>query len=312
LDIFAISESFLNAKSIEEDLVIHGFYNKPIRVDSPGSNTHPKGGVCVYYRDHIPLKHRVDLQTTPETIVCEINLDRNKKLFFIVAYRSPSQDTDTTKTFFKNLQKMLDKIKRENPSIIVLTGDINARSPLLWSGETDENLAGKELSEILTFENLENIIDEPTHLPTDRTATCIDLIITSNPSAIVDHGVSPSLDPRCKHQIIYSLINFHIPPPPKYKRVLWDYKTCDRNGLKNALQATDWTNLFADLDANQMVEVFNKTLLDLAKIFIPSKLVTICDTNALGSIIKLNMLLRKIVALSKNGSKMEKDLMKHY
>ena len=279
-DIFACSETFFNSKTKNDDIVIHGFFHEPFRADAADSDNFPKGGVVLYYKDHLPIKQRKDLEILPETVVAEINLDRNKKLFFIVTYRSPSQDRESTRAYFKNLKNLLIKIKTYNPASIVLTGDMNARSPLLWSGETVENLAGQELSEILTLENLENIIEEPTHLPNEDTQTCLDLIITSSPQAIVDHGVLPSKDPKCKHQIVYSKINFHIPPPPKYNRVLWDYKNCDKTGLKNALNSIDWANLLLDMDVNQMVEKFNDTLLSLAKIFIPSKTVTISDKNA--------------------------------
>ena len=212
-DIFAISESFLNDNTVKNDLEIHGFFKDPIRADCPSANNHPRGGVCLYYRENLPLKHRKDLQLLDETIVCEIKLDRTKKLFFILSYRSPSQDSSQTSNYFKKLKQIISKIKMENPAIIALTGDFNARSPLLWSGELDENLAGKKLADLITLDNMQQIIDEPTHMPSDTTATCIDLIVTSNPSAIIDHGVLPSLDPKCKHQIIYSKINFHVPPP---------------------------------------------------------------------------------------------------
>ena len=198
-DIFAVSESFLNDKTVKDDLEMHGFAKDPIRADCPSANNHPQGGVCLYYRENLPLFHRKDLQLLDETIVCEIKLDRNKKLFFILSYRSPSQDATQTRNYFKNLEKIIAKTKLENPAIIVLTGDLNARSPLLWSGEQDENQAGKQLAELITLENMDQLIDEPTHMPSERTSTCIDVIITSNPSAIIDHGVLPSLDSRCKH-----------------------------------------------------------------------------------------------------------------
>ena len=88
------------------------------------------------------------------------------------------------------------------------------------------------------------------------------LVITSNPAAIIHHGVLPSLDPRCKHQIIYSQINFHVPPPPKYKRTFWDYKACNLNALKNDLRNIDWTQAFGNLDVNQMVDFFTCNLLN--------------------------------------------------
>ena len=279
-DIFGVSESFLNDKTKKSDLEIHGFFADPLRADCPDANNHPKGGVCLYYRENLPLKHRKDLQLLDETIVCEINLDRNKKLFFILSYRSPSQDSAQTKSYFKKLEKIISNIKKENPAIIVLSGDLNARSPVLWSGELDENLAGKELAELITLGNLEQIIDEPTHMPSDSTSTCIDLIITSNPSAITDHGVLPSLDPRCKHHITHSQINFHVPPPPKYKRIIWDYKACNLAALRRDLLGFDWNAVFANSDVNQMVENFTSTLLNFAKMYIPFKIAIISDKNA--------------------------------
>ena len=279
-DILGISETFLNKNTDPNDLEIHGFAKDPIRADCPGASDHPKGGVCLFYREHLPIKHRADLQLLNETIVCEVKLDRNKKMFFVLSYRSPSQDTALSRQYFKQMGKILAKIKLENPAIIVLTGDFNARSPVLWSGDPDENPAGKLLADLVTFENLEQIIDEPTHLPSVNTSTCIDLVLTSNPSAIVDHGVLPSLDPRCKHQIIFSQINFHVPPPPKYKRTIWDHKNGNTPALREELFSQPWPTIFADMDANQMVDKLTSTVLSAAQTHIPNKTVIISDKDA--------------------------------
>ena len=127
---------------------------------------------------------------------------------------------------------------------------------------------------------MDQIIDEPTHLPTDDIQTCIDLIITSNSNAITDHGVIPSLDEKCKHQISHAQVNFHLPPPPKYKRLLWDYKACNINYLKNEIRSLEWSRLFENKNVNDMVDIFNDTLLNIAKTHIPCKLVTISDRDA--------------------------------
>ena len=100
-DLFAISESFLNDNTVKNDLEIHGFFKDPIRADCPHANNHPRGGVCLYYRENLPLKHRKYLQLLDETIVCELNLDRTKKIFFILSYWSPSQDTSQTSNYLK-------------------------------------------------------------------------------------------------------------------------------------------------------------------------------------------------------------------
>ena len=122
-DLFGISETFLNDKTKKNDLEIHGFFQNPLRADCPDANNHPKGGVCLYYRENLPLKHRKDLQLLDETIVCEIKLDRNKKLFFILCYRSPSQDhAQTNKPFSKIWKKNSLILKKKTPPSLCCQG----------------------------------------------------------------------------------------------------------------------------------------------------------------------------------------------
>ena len=279
-DLFAISESFLNLNTNISDLKIHGFSPVPLRNDCNRANIHPQGGVCLYHKEHVPLVHRTDLQFLDECIICEVKIDKNKKMFFIAVYRSPSQSPPETNNFFLNLDKIISSIKKENPAIIIIAGDLNARSPLIWSEESFENLAGEKLSELITLENFSQCIDEPTHHPSDEISTCIDLILTSNFNAITDHGVLPSLDDKCKHQIIHGQVNFRVPPPPKYKRLIWDYKACNADALKKSIRDFDWAHSFNQLNVHEMVDFFTNKLTNLAKIHIPSKQISVSDSDA--------------------------------
>ena len=90
----------------------------------------------------------------------------------------------------------------ENPTSIVFTVDFNARSPVLWRNEklTPE---GKALGDFAVLNGYEQIIDDPTHLPSDDIEACIDLILTNKRFSSVDSGVIPSPDPVRKHQIVF-------------------------------------------------------------------------------------------------------------
>ena len=101
--------------------------------------------------------------------------------------------------------------------MIVINGDLNARSPLFWSGESCKNEAGKALFEFCLSKGFEQLIDEPTHLPNENIETCIDLLLVNNCSLIIDSGVIPSPDPMCKHQIVKGKINMHVPPHQSIK-----------------------------------------------------------------------------------------------
>ena len=149
--------------------MIDGFSPVPERSDCKTKGK-AQGGVCLYYKDHIPFKRRSDLELLDEAIVIEINLNR-KNIIFMLVYRSPSQSATEFQNFMGKLSMFYDKTSGENPSTIVITGDLNARSHLFWDEEKIQTSEGKILGEFCTSNGLDQIIDEPTHIPRDKLAS---------------------------------------------------------------------------------------------------------------------------------------------
>ena len=110
--IFSICESWLNEKISAEKIKIAGFGEKPLRADCPEASIHPRGGFLLYFKEDLPLIPRNDLCFLKECIVAEIKLSNNKKIFFTVLYRSPSQSSAELKEFIKNLEKNHDSHKQ--------------------------------------------------------------------------------------------------------------------------------------------------------------------------------------------------------
>ena len=71
-------------------------------------------------------------------------------------------------------------IRKENPTVSILCGDFNARSPLFWEGDS-ENHERCLLNSLLISNHLEQLIDEPIHVRDDGSQSCIDLICTHRP-----------------------------------------------------------------------------------------------------------------------------------
>ena len=213
-DIFGICESYLTDKTDPHDLIIDGFSTTPFRSDCKDTASRPRGGVCLYFKEHLPIINRTDLsKNIDETLVCEIRL-RSKKIFIVLSYRPPSLNlSNQISDYCNKLSTLIESIRSHKPAAVVLMGDFNARSPLFWDGETVETAAGKKLSDFMMLNSLEQLIDEPTHFPRDDIATCIDLIFTDQAYAISDSGVIPSPDPKCKHQLIHGNIDFCVPCP---------------------------------------------------------------------------------------------------
>ena len=66
-DLFGVCESMLTDKISNDEISITGFSSDPFRADKVVGMRN--GGVCLYYKESLPIKRRTDLETLPETIV---------------------------------------------------------------------------------------------------------------------------------------------------------------------------------------------------------------------------------------------------
>ena len=122
-------------KSIPNDnIFIHGFSRNIFRSDHPGESK--IAGVCLYYKENLPITQRLDLHVLDEMIVSEIKIG-HKKVFFAVIYRSPNQNKDEFESFIEKLQSAIDLMKNERPHSVCVTGDLNCRSQHWWAGDID-------------------------------------------------------------------------------------------------------------------------------------------------------------------------------
>ena len=133
-DVICLSETFLNSTNSNDDERINIKGHNLLRVDRPSNKK--RGGVCMYYKEHLPIIKRDDLCTLKECLVMEIRVDQ-KKFFFSCLYRSPSQKQDEFEEFYIDLNLLLFNINDVNPTLSVITGDFNAKSSRWWSLDKD-------------------------------------------------------------------------------------------------------------------------------------------------------------------------------
>ena len=157
--ILCFSETFLNSDISCDDsnLQLPGF--DLVRADHP-SNT-KRGGVCIYYRNCLPLK-LINIHYLIECITFEIKLG-DKIWNFVSLYRSPNQPEDDFENFCHNFELTLDAVSATNPFIIVAIGDFNAKSSKWHTGHTT-TFEGCKIEAIISQFGLQQIINEPTHI----------------------------------------------------------------------------------------------------------------------------------------------------
>ena len=123
------------------------------------------GGVCLYFKESLPIKNRWDLAILPETIVAEIKFNK-KKIFIVLSYCHPNMPNNEFAEYMCLLENIYESIRKENPTVSILCGDFNAKSPLFWEGDTENN-EGRLFNNFLISNHLEQLISEPTHVRDD-------------------------------------------------------------------------------------------------------------------------------------------------
>ena len=86
-------------------------------VDHPTSSK--RGGVCLYYKDYLPLIARNDLSIMQESFVTKISVN-NENGFFTCLYTSPSQSHEELNIFCSNLDLLLSNINDNHSTCWIL------------------------------------------------------------------------------------------------------------------------------------------------------------------------------------------------
>ena len=233
-DIICLTETFLNSSILSDDNRIKIDAYNLIRSDHPSDSK--KGGVYIYYKEHIPLILRDDINTLDNCLVTEIR-SQNEKCFLTCIYRSLSQNQNEFKNFCTNFDILLNNINDELPLCSIVTGDFNASCSRWWKNDIT-NLQGQELDSLTLSAGYNQIIDKPTHV-INTSMSCIDLIFCTNQSVILNHGVDVSIFDKCHHNIIYGKINTRVPLPPTYVREVWDYEKANIENVRKAISNVD-------------------------------------------------------------------------
>ena len=86
---------------------------------------------------------------------------------------------------------------------------------------------------------------QPTHI-LNNSASCINLIFTSQPNLVMHSGANPSLHAILHHQVIFAKFHFTIfyPYNMSYKRLIWHYQQANTNLIKQAIELIDWKKVF--------------------------------------------------------------------
>ena len=111
-DLLGIVETPFDCFFDESKVIIPGY---TFAKSNHPSNT-KLGGVLRYIKEKFPARERTDLVKLPESIVCDIQLNQ-RKYFFALIYRSPSQTAGEFDTFMENFERMLSSMSMKKRTV---------------------------------------------------------------------------------------------------------------------------------------------------------------------------------------------------
>ena len=123
-DIICLSETYLDSNILPDDSNLKIPSYNLVCSDHPTNKK--RGGVCIYYKSYLPLRI-ININYLNECVRFELMVG-DKLCNFIALYRSPSQSQDLFKSFKENLELNLESAVQNNPILVVLLGDFNAKS----------------------------------------------------------------------------------------------------------------------------------------------------------------------------------------
>ena len=189
-----------------------------IHSDHPSNNK--RDGVCIYYKNFLPLGV-LTIQYLQKCINFELNIG-GKICNFISSHISPNQTLDEFEKIIDNLKLNLETLRQNNPFLIMLIVDLNAKSKN-WCCHDKSSHKGNAIENVKVQFGLQQIIKEPTHI-SNTSSSWIGLIFTSQPDLITDSGAHSSVHPNCHHQIVLEKLDLHIVYPPPYLPEKWHYR----------------------------------------------------------------------------------------
>ena len=124
---------------------------------------------------------------------------------------------------------------------------------------------------------------------------------------MISSAIHSSIHQNCDHQIILAKFSLKVHYLPPYEREVWHFKRANTDHIKRAINGFPWERSFADLDKNDKVYLFNKTIETILSNFIPYETIAFDDRDSLWINNQVEHLINEKNALYKNYLKNNKS-----
>ncbi|MEW8544984.1 MAG: reverse transcriptase family protein [Candidatus Thiodiazotropha sp.] len=169
-DILGVCETFLDKNNPDSQISIDGF--NFIRKDRSTIQNKKGGGLLLYFRETLNVKHRADLEISKiETIWAEVALPNSRPFLVCTVYRPPSAHSDWIDLFEEEVS-----IAQTTGLEYILMGDFNIDIV---------SCTNTKWQNLIQLFDLSQLVTEPTRI-THSTSSIIDHVYTANCGNIIE------------------------------------------------------------------------------------------------------------------------------
>ena len=240
INIFTLSESWLNENVLDCEIQIPSFYVH--RLD----RSHKLGGgVCVYVKEQFKVQSLVNKYGIFPSALHQLWLKiqiRNLRSFLVcTVYRPPNSSPSLA--FQEELNNSLISALSYNKPVFIL-GDLNCN--LLNS--TDPGATA--LKAYCSSFNLTQLISQPTRV-TQCTKSLLDVIITSNDQLVIKSGVFPSS--ISEHDVVYANPRLKNNRQKPIYITLRSFKNYNRTAIQQSMSFVPWLTVLSIFEINYLL-----------------------------------------------------------
>ena len=210
VDVLTLSETWLNTTTKNYEIAIEGY--KLFRLDRLRKKG---GGVCAYIRHNIKASVIKDLSFISDSSFhqfwIQLQYNKNKSVVICIVYRVPDCPVDRFDSLLKpNYTRALLKQKP-----IIILGDFNCNMM------NKDSTHCKALQTFIIESNLTQVIEDHTRV-TNKSASLLDVIMTSSPSLIKSSGVLSTC--ISDHLPVYAIVRMKVPKPQQSFKTIRSFK----------------------------------------------------------------------------------------
>ena len=96
----------------------------------------------------------------------------------------------------------------------------------------------------------------------------------------MESGVHSSLHQNCHDQIIYTKIILKMCYSPPYDRQIWHHQRANFDQIQRTIEQFSWEKSFRDLNINEMISLFNRTIKNILSNYITHETIVFDDKDS--------------------------------